>query len=431
MIKHFLFPLITFAVFLLACSLYLDPDFGWHLQSGVYILNHGIPAVDQFTYTASDFPVIYHEWFHDVVTAVLYMMGGYPLLLAVFSALWTACIYLASRSYNLFIITLSTLVMLEYTYIRAAVWSFLFIVILERILTQKNEKILFVLPFLFALWANLHGGFVLGLALLAFYLIVQKDYKNLWVVPLSFLATCINPYVWNVYIEIGRTMFDMTLSTQVNEWMPFSFSVLSLIAFVFFAIILWKGATKKDLKNYVLLMPLGLFVLSLKSTRTMPFFILTSLRYFEEKFTPTSLIIKRGSIILSIALLLLASYFLLFTMPPRHFPAEAVAYFKKHQCTGNIFNSYNYGGYLIGSLPKYKVYIDGRMPSWEKNDVKYLDTYNKVFSDRTVRKTEFEKHNIKCVIVDKNEGVYLIPDLEKEGWVRVADTISSAALVKN
>ena len=44
-----------------------DADFGWHYRSGEYIVAHGVPAHDTFTYTAPDFPWINHEWLHDVM----------------------------------------------------------------------------------------------------------------------------------------------------------------------------------------------------------------------------------------------------------------------------------------------------------------------------------------------------------------------------
>jgi hypothetical protein len=46
------------------------------------------------------------------------------------------------------------------------------------------------------------------------------------------------------------------------------------------------------------------------------------------------------------------------------YPANAVAYLRGHPPVGQIFSSYDWGGYLIWQLPQKKVFIDGRMPSW-------------------------------------------------------------------
>jgi hypothetical protein len=41
-------------------------------------------------------------------------------------------------------------------------------------------------------------------------------------------------------------------------------------------------------------------------------------------------------------------------------PVSAVRYLAAHDFNGNLFNSYNWGGYLLWSLPQYPVFIDGR-----------------------------------------------------------------------
>ena len=42
------------------------------------------------------------------------------------------------------------------------------------------------------------------------------------------------------------------------------------------------------------------------------------------------------------------------------FPISGVEYIKREQPKGRMFNSYNFGGYLIWALPEYPVFIDGR-----------------------------------------------------------------------
>ena len=58
-------------------ALFLDPDFGWHMRNGQYILEHGIPRLDPFSYTMSSFHVIVHEWLSEVFLVLLYPRIGY------------------------------------------------------------------------------------------------------------------------------------------------------------------------------------------------------------------------------------------------------------------------------------------------------------------------------------------------------------------
>ncbi len=46
------------------------------------------------------------------------------------------------------------------------------------------------------------------------------------------------------------------------------------------------------------------------------------------------------------------------------YPDKAVQYLVTHHPKGEVFSTYDWGGYLIWKLPEKKVFIDGRMPSW-------------------------------------------------------------------
>src|SRR5437762_227920 len=94
------FRIISLFLVIFFCSLLislnnLDPDFGWHLKSGEYIIDHGIPTHDIFSYTAPDFPWINHEWLSDVATATLYRIGGFILVAIFFSILWALAFLVA------------------------------------------------------------------------------------------------------------------------------------------------------------------------------------------------------------------------------------------------------------------------------------------------------------------------------------------------
>lgn len=74
------------------------------------------------------------------------------------------------------------------------------------------------------------------------------------------------------------------------------------------------------------------------------------------------------------------------------YPSQAVDYINEHGCGGgNIFNFYDYGGYLVWKLPAYKVYIDGRMPVWrDENGHRYMDDYWQMITDKELAKRQFK-----------------------------------------
>ena len=46
------------------------------------------------------------------------------------------------------------------------------------------------------------------------------------------------------------------------------------------------------------------------------------------------------------------------------YPVSAITFIKKEKYSGNIFNDYGWGGFLIWKYQESKTFVDGRMPSW-------------------------------------------------------------------
>ena len=110
---------------------------------------------------------------------------------------------------------------------------------------------------------------------------------------------------------------------------------------------------------------------------------------------------------------------------------SAVEYINKNGCGGgNIYNDYDFGGYLILKLPAYKYYIDGRMPSWRNEGGSlYIDKYFEIFKDKEVQKEEFKKYNITCMVVYSQNKSYV--DFAKDNnWKTVASDNVSVLMVK-
>ena len=87
----------VYALFFLWSLYTLDPDFGWHLRAGQYFLSNGVPASDIFTYTASSFPWVDHEWLSDIFVALVYQLGSFWLLAAIYAGMWTTAVALVSK----------------------------------------------------------------------------------------------------------------------------------------------------------------------------------------------------------------------------------------------------------------------------------------------------------------------------------------------
>ncbi|MEJ2748246.1 MAG: hypothetical protein P8183_10115, partial [Anaerolineae bacterium] len=75
----------------------LDPDMWWHLRTGEYILQAGIPRHDVFSFTVPHHEWVTHEWLSQVFMWLVYQWAGLPGLMVVFAALIALTFWLVYR----------------------------------------------------------------------------------------------------------------------------------------------------------------------------------------------------------------------------------------------------------------------------------------------------------------------------------------------
>ena len=235
-----------------------DPGLGWHLRTGAFVLKEGsVPRIDPFlalprseaAATSSPRQWVADQWLSDTVLQSLYSWGSWPLVYAVTIGLFTVAFWgvVLTTAYSASGSALSSLVATALAWkvaqvhliVRPVLASIvLFAVIAGRVRrlavqspTSKADAIRegLVMCSLFALWANLHPAFVLGLAIIALHgavlLLTRRQLKfacgSLVVLLVCCaLATLLNPYGWRVY----DSFFDLSASPYLRsinqEWRP-------------------------------------------------------------------------------------------------------------------------------------------------------------------------------------------------------------------
>lgn len=405
---------VIFTVFMIR----LDPDFGWHLQSGRAILHHGIPTRDIFTFTAANFPWINHEWLSDVLILGLYSVGGFNAVAAGFALIWTAALALATKFMRWPVLAVGVAAMLDTITARPAAWTALFFAV---VLVAVRRKVYWPLLPLFALWANLHGGFVIGLLVIAAWAVRNRNYR--WVLVGCILATFMNPYGPHLYVEIWRTLTDSQLRNNVVEWKPLAVGALSGLYIVSY---LAAGATAGWRRDFIL--PSLMLISALSSMRQFPLFVVASLGLVEGAYLRMEVFLAAKSGWRSYLLPLCAVALVVVPVskvvlhPDNQAPTAAVSALSANPCSGNLYNDYDFGGYLIWKMPQTKIYIDGRMPSWMLGGVSYMENWKRDLTDGQFRRKDFAEYNIRCVMVRPSRG-QIIRELYAQGWfVAAADT---------
>lgn len=409
----------------------LDPDFGWHLEAGRYILAHGVPAHDMFTYTAASFPWIDHEWLSNVITALLMGAGGLGLTAAVFAGVWTAALALAARVVRWPVLALGFVAVSGDAVVRPHAFTALFLAGLLVMLDGKHlvegRRRWWLVPY-FALWANLHAGFVLGFVAVAMAAVRRRELRLVGVA--AALATFINPYGPRLYEEIWRTLSDPALHTAVAEWRPLAIGVASGLYLVAF---LAAGAAR-GWRRESMAFPLLVLAAAVIEQRHFMLFVVASLGVVSEAYGGFERLVRRHFRWLvpvvgaAAAIAIVVPVYVTSRHPQSYVAPQSMANLRARPCTGNLFNDYDFGGYVIWQLPGTKVYIDGRMPSWNWHGVSYMQRWAAAVVGGPAADREFAAYNVQCALLEPRR-TKLIGQLKDEGW-RVTATDPIAVLLR-
>lgn len=380
-----------------------DPDLGWHLRVGESILqDKAVPTNDTLTHTMPGHTWVDHEWLTDAAVSFFYSHGLWYITVILFTLL-AATPFLVwlwrTRGYiELGMIFFVSILFSFYIGIRPHLFTFFFLFIVLELLGRKKLSSLW-LPFIFLLWSNFHGGFLIGLLTYGLYVAfsfhTRYFTKNILVFLVSILATLANPYGAELYREIFRVMLSGDTARYVNEWQPI-FLYPQLSGSLLHAFPLWVSITsflgvfgfllyryRRQYDPERLILGVIFFLGYLKSAKLgLQFFLLAmplliaGWRYIAADIrtaragVPFSKKELTGffSIRLAFWIFLFGfSYFFLVPHSINLYPAKAASVLQdleKQGKLGNIFNEYGWGGFLEFSAPEIKVFIDGRMPHW-------------------------------------------------------------------
>jgi hypothetical protein len=95
-----------------------------------------------------------------------------------------------------------------------------------------------------------------------------------------------------------------------------------------------------------------------------------------------------------------------------YYPVEAVRWLQENRPSGRLFNSYNWGGYLIWELRDYPIFVDGRTDLY--NDA-LLRKYLQVARGQEGYAQILDEYQVKLVLAETDSGLTRVLD-ETEGW---------------
>ncbi len=210
-------------------------DLAYQVRAGNEILAaRALPVADAWTFTVWGSPWVDQQWLAQVKLALGYAVGGWELLAVLRAglvALFMGFLVATARERGARPRTAAILALAAFALaapalaLRPQLFGItLFAVLLWLIAVRARSPRLYLLaPVVVALWANVHGSFVLGPALLGYAWLSDIAAKQparvaLWILVAGTLATLVNPYLAGVWLYAANIGVNPAIAGQVSEW---------------------------------------------------------------------------------------------------------------------------------------------------------------------------------------------------------------------
>jgi hypothetical protein len=445
----------------------MDSDAWWHLAAGRHIAHtHHLPEPDPFAHTTPRVRDTYageaatrhfnltHEWLAQLVMYGIESAGGLGavvlwkalLLVLLCGAVgWTAARRTGSVLWGVAAALGAATLALEFAHDRPTILSYVFTAVF--IAVCQRGRPLWLLPALALVWANCHGGFFLGWLIVGAYaaeaLLRRAPNAKHWLITAlaTIVLSCANPNGFGAIAAVLRYRQSPMQSTLL-EWLPaywwgppYAFNLL-LYAAALVMILSWRRVRPADW-----LLAAVFATASLMAFRNeMLIGVLAPILiadYFPWKRRLPIAIRYAAAGLLAGALIwgVVTGRFFQLRAAEWRFPAGAVRFLRDHNIRGSIFNTYEYGGYMIWQeLP---VFIDGRALS------------EQVFQDYAVilasppaapaRWQMLERYGVTTIVVNAfeyNQGTLysLVPALmssSAKGWHLIYEDSQAMIFVRD
>ena len=434
----------------------LDPDFWWHIRIGRWMVENGrLPSNDIFTYTAQSHVWTDHEYLTEMLMWVVYSKTGAVGIGLAFGAITYAGFYLMYRQVRRQPFVIAGLGLALGAIAGAPIWgpraqmitfalTCLELYWLQGYLSGRTRALQFF-PLVMALWANLHGGWVIGFVWLGVALVAElvgwvwepsnpahRAHVRLLaiVTAASAVAVLATPHGFNLYLYPFQTVGSMAQERLIVEWFSPDFHQPYLHPFEAMVLLLIVGFALKRPTLYDLLLSVVGVALALQSVRNIALFIAAAtpvlINTYSEAWREISK--ARGwklqlpsqplfAVVTAIALIVIAlatvAHIASETSPSHQtmltdttYPVGAADWLAAHPDVGTrMYNQYGWGGYLAYRFypeTNRRVFIFGEAALMGDD---LLNEYQDVQTLRSDWKTLLDKNGVDYVVYNRGEAL--------------------------
>ena len=461
--RRLVIAILFVLLFAMAVRIPLDTDTWWHLRSGEYTLVTGIPpTTDPFSLTRLNQPWINNGWGSQLVMVGFTRLFGVDVGLAFYTALLAvvglAFVYLMCEGnafLRAFVVVLAGATAAVFWSPRPQMSSFALtgaLLYVLYLLKWRHIDRLWLIPIMMVTWVNLHGGFSIGFILLGGFVAGEVagrlfDARNpnvitwrqigkvILVTLIAGIVLVLNPNTTQMWSYPFRTFGIGVLQQFIQEWASPDFHMRETWPFVVLLLgtlaAVGRAARRLDWTDLFLFS--GTAFMALYAGRNIATFALVAApvlaRHLNAALEAAGWRLRearrpRGAaVILNWTLLALvivgAGLKIAVTLEPHavaeaqreHLPVAVAEYLNTARPEGPLFNTYNWGGYLMYAAPEYLVFVDGRTDLYDDSVLReWLNT----IQGRDWREP-FARWDIRLVVIERDSPLALLLRAES-GW---------------
>jgi hypothetical protein len=430
-------------------------DLGWHLAAGDLIRDRGsIPFQDPWSFTLGDKQWFNLSWLWDVIASVLFEYTKFDGLIffviaygaVIVGYLASVCLGSGASAIAVCISVFSACLLYPAfatapnIYLAASpnISTMLFCVMFYGECLKRTRC--FLLPAIMMLWANLHGGFVLGFLIVGVFCataLLRRDWTNFKAYGFAgagcLVAVFINPLGWHIYDGLAATLGHFVQS-YITEWwsyfgnMTLPGSIPGIIYILIFIALELRYRRSSTAPAEARLLSWLFLLLGLYQFRYMSFFFIFStvpLALHIDRLLPRHvnyLEVQKSLLAAGIIGICALPFTFMRIEPalglPQMLSEQDARYLQTHFLHARILNHWNVGGILIfrtrGAVP---VFVDGRAATAYPDDL--LRDYFRLAEqevDEAAWDAVLEKYRIDTVLWVKAHDELRRFLVDKKGW---------------
>jgi hypothetical protein len=402
-----------------------DNSFLWHIRAGELQIDAGsVLTRDPFSFTMRGERWLTQSWlaelFYSWGESIAGGLGFVPLMLLALSAITFACVGLVayrrsgSVTSTAVVLLLSVVLMISFLVPRPVAFSFALFGL--TLVAWDIPRARWALPFIFWVWASVHGSFAIGLAYVGLMLIAEKEWRWLPTAVVSGLVTLATAHgvgVVSMLVDFAGARETLAL---LSEWQRPDLTSPVFIPFVVGLLLIALAVLRRRMPLSYLIPAVPFAILGSTALRAIPpawlgivplvAMSLGKIRLGETRRISTIPAVVFASVVLVLPFLVRGDG----ELSETRFPVAAA----NELDDVRTFHDDRAGGYLIWAMgPEFSVYIDDRAELYGDRMAEFVA----VRDGDSPWQPVFQRDGIQQVLLPADSE--LVAAIGDEGWATV------------